>query len=326
MKFKGEVSTKPMHLSISHVTKFRYSAPITESVMELRMQPLSEGPQRCLKFDVSLRPSARVSSYRDHLGNSVQHFDIPGRHTQLVITAKSLVESLPREETPEALGAEAWDELDALVAEGDYWDMLMPSHFARPTEALDVFARELDVRRREDPLTVLRELNTAIYNAFDYVPQSTSADSPIDVALGARKGVCQDYSHILIALARSLRVPCRYVSGYLFHRVEYNDRSAQDATHAWVEALLPGLGWVGFDPTNNLLAGERHIRAAVGRDYADVPPTRGVFKGAAESELSVAVQVKPAGEPDSEEALRLIAAISQTPEAEHSAQQQQQQQ
>ena len=147
-----------MHLSISHVTKFRYSAPITESVMELRMQPLSEGPQRCLKFDLSLRPQARASVYRDHLGNGVQHFDIPGRHIQLVINARSLVESLPRDEPPAALAPAAWDELDAQVAGGDYWDMLMPSHFARPTRLLQVFARELDVRRREDPLTVLREL------------------------------------------------------------------------------------------------------------------------------------------------------------------------
>jgi transglutaminase-like putative cysteine protease len=315
-----------MHLSINHVTKFRYSAPITESIMELRMQPLSEDPQRCLKFDLNLKPPARVTSYRDHFGNAVHHFDIPGRHTQLVINARSLVESLPRPEPPEALGPEAWDELDALVGGGDYWDMLMPSHFAQPTDALLDFARELDLRRRGDPLTVLRELNSAIYNAFDYVPQSTTAESPIDEALGTRKGVCQDYANIMVALARHLRVPCRYVSGYLFHRVEYNDRSAQDATHAWVETLLPELGWVGFDPTNNLLAGQRHIRVAVGRDYADVPPTRGVFKGAAESELSVAVQVKPAEEPDSEEALRLIAALNRSSEAEQTAQQQQQQQ
>ena len=315
-----------MHLSINHVTKFRYSAPITESIMELRMQPLSEGPQRCLKFDLNLKPPARVTSYRDHFGNAVHHFDIPGRHTQLVINSKSLIESLPRPEPPEALGPKAWDELDALVGGGDYWEMLMPSYFAQPTDALLDFARELDLSRRGDPLSLLRELNSAIYNAFDYVPQSTTVDSPIDEALGARKGVCQDYSNIMIALARSLRVPCRYVSGYLFHRVEYNDRSAQDATHAWVEALLPELGWVGFDPTNNLLAGQRHIRVAVGRDYADVPPTRGVFKGAAESELSVAVQVKPAEEPDSEEALRLIAALNRPSDAEQAAQQQQQQQ
>lgn len=314
-----------MRLSINHVTKFRYSAPITESIMELRMQPLSDGPQRCLKFDLNLKPSARVTSYRDHLGNAVHHFDIPGRHTQLVINATSIIESLTRPEPPESLGTEAWGELDALVDSGDYWDMLMPSQFARPTDLLLDFARELNLSRRDDPLTVLRELNAAIYKAFDYVPQSTTVDSPIDEALGARKGVCQDYSNIMIALARHLRVPCRYVSGYLFHRIEYNDRSAQDATHAWVEALLPNLGWVGFDPTNNLLAGPRHIRVAVGRDYSDVPPTRGVFKGAAESELSVAVQVKPAEEPDSEAALRLITTLNGPPEAEHSAQQQQQQ-
>jgi transglutaminase-like putative cysteine protease len=310
-----------MHYSILHVTKFRYSAPITESVMQLWMQPRSEAIQRCLKFELTLRPSARPSHYRDPLGNIVHHFDIPGQHTQLVIKAESLVEMQTPEPLPRALAPSTWDELDAMVAAEDYWDMLMPSHFARPTDLLRELARELRVERRDDPLTVLRELNTAIYNHFDYVPQSTSVDSPIDDALRARKGVCQDYSNIMIALARELRIPCRYVSGYLFHRVEYNDRSAQDATHAWAEALLPRLGWVGFDPTNNLLAGERHIRVAVGRDYQDVPPTRGVFKGTAESELSVAVQVKPAEQPDSEEELQAMAAFTQG--LEHEQQQQQ---
>lgn len=314
-----------MHYSINHVTKFRYSAPITESIMELRMQPRSEGLQRCLNFNISVRPSARIASYRDHLDNVVHHFDIPGQHTQLVITTESLVELLPAPPLPDALDSSAWSELDADVAEGDYWEMLMPSHFACQTNLLHDLARELNVQRRDDPLTVLRELNTAIYGAFAYEPQSTRVDSPIDDALRVRQGVCQDYSHIMIALVRDqLRIPCRYVSGYLFHRVEYNDRSAQDATHAWVEALLPGLGWIGFDPTNNLIAGERHIRVAVGRDYADVPPTRGVFKGTAESELSVAVQVKPAEEPLSEETMQAMAAF-QALDHEQAQQQQQQQ-
>jgi transglutaminase-like putative cysteine protease len=100
---------------------------------------------------------------------------------------------------------------------------------------------------------------------------------------------------------REFGIPCRYVSGYLYHRSEDADRSAAGATHAWVEALLPVLGWVGFDPTNNLLAGERHIKVAIGRDYADVPPTRGVFKGDAGSELSVSVMVAPADAPTPEE-------------------------
>jgi len=116
-------------------------------------------------------------------------------------------------------------------------------------------------------------------------------DSSIDRALEGKQGVCQDFAHIFIALVRQLGVPTRYVSGYLFHRGEGNDRSADDATHAWVECLLPDYGWVGFDPTNNLLGDERHIRVAVGRDYGDVPPTRGIYKGDAESKLSVSVKV-----------------------------------
>src|SRR5260370_971135 len=123
------------------------------------------------------------------------------------------------------------------------------------------------------------------------------------VTLKERRGVCQDFAHIMTTLVRELRIACRYVSGYLFHRAEDQDRSAADATHAWVEALLPGLGWVGFDPTNNLVAGERHIRVAIGRDYGDVPPTRGVFKGEAKSELSVAVQVSPSSGPLPEDKL-----------------------
>ena len=132
-----------------------------------------------------------------------------------------------------------------------------------------------------------------MYEHFDYKPKSTKVDSPIDLALGTKAGVCQDFAHIMIALVRSkLRIPCRYVSGYLFHGESDMDRSINSATHAWVEALLPQLGWVGFDPTNWLVAGDRHIRTAIGRDYADVPPTHGIFRGRAASELTVAVRVR----------------------------------
>jgi transglutaminase-like putative cysteine protease len=134
---------------------------------------------------------------------------------------------------------------------------------------------------------------SAIYARFEYRRNATRVDSPIDEALESRRGVCQDFAHIMIALGRHLGVPCRYVSGYLFQQSDREVRSTDGATHAWVEALLPGMGWVGFDPTNDMVAGDRHIRVAIGRDYADVPPTRGVFKGlsAVKSELAVAVAV-----------------------------------
>jgi transglutaminase-like putative cysteine protease len=153
----------------------------------------------------------------------------------------------------------------------------------------------LGCERRGNPLGLLSELNEAIYKLFSYVPNSTKVDSPIEEALETRQGVCQDFAHIMIALVRRAKIPCRYVSGYMFHRDETErDRSIEGASHAWIEALVPRLGWVAFDPTNNLVGGDRHIRVAIGRDYADVPPTRGVYKGEAQSELSVAVTVSPA--------------------------------
>jgi len=283
-----------VYYSIRHLTKFLYSNPVSESMMETWMHPRSDQNQRCLTFHLSVSPRCRVFSYRDHLANHVHHFDIPGQHGQLVIVAESLVEVTPAAQVPAFLSPLAWDDLDALVEQGDYWEMLLPSEFTAPTPMLDELATHFDVRRRDDPLMVLHYLNQQMYEYFDYVPKSTKVDSPIDVALGSRKGVCQDFAHIMIALVRSkLHIPCRYVSGYLFHGQSDTDRSAHSATHAWVEVLLPHLGWVGFDPTNWLVAGDRHIRTAIGRDYADVPPTHGIFRGRAASELTVAVRVTP---------------------------------
>src|ERR1022692_4223483 len=288
------VQRSGMYYSIRHLTKFLYSNPVSESMMETRMHPRSDLHQRCLTFHLSVSPRCRVFSYRDPLANQVHHFDIPGQHGQLVIVAESLVEVQPAAPVPAFLAPDAWDELDNMVQQGDYWEMLLPSEFTAPTPVLDALAELLDMRRRDDPLMLLHQLNEQLYNHFEYVPKSTKVDSPIDLALLTHAGVCQDFAHIMLALIRSrLRIPCRYVSGYLFHGQSDHDRSVNSATHAWVEALLPELGWVGFDPTNHLVAGDRHIRTAIGRDYADVPPTHGIFRGRANSELTVAVRVTP---------------------------------
>jgi len=283
-----------MYYSIRHLTKFLYSNPVSESMMETRMHPRSDQNQRCLTFHLSVSPRCRVFSYRDHLANQIHHFDIPGQHGQLVIVAESLVEVQPAAPVPAFLSPDAWSELDTMIEQGDYWEMLLPSEFCAGTASLDALAEEFDVRRRDDPLMVLHQLNEQLYNHFEYVPKSTKVDSPIDLALLTHAGVCQDFAHIMTTLVRSkLRIPCRYVSGYLFHGQTDHDRSVHSATHAWVEALIPQLGWVGFDPTNLLVAGDRHIRTAIGRDYADVPPTHGIFRGRANSELTVAVRVTP---------------------------------
>jgi transglutaminase-like putative cysteine protease len=282
--------------SIRHLTRFRYSRPISESIMETRMNPRSDSNQHCLNFSLSVSPRCRVFSYRDHQGNNVQHFDIPGEHNQLVIVAESIVEQQPLPDVPRFLAPDAWKALDELIESGDYWEMLLPSTFAVETDAVRMLARDMDVTRRDDPLMLVQELNQRLFEYFEYVPSHTRVDSPIDEAIVSGKGVCQDFAHTMIALLRPVRIPARYVSGYLFRGREDKDRSTPDASHAWVEVLLPHLGWIGFDPTNNLIAHHRHIRTAVGRDYADVPPTHGVFRGSAESELYVAVQVEASDE------------------------------
>ena len=283
--------------SIRHLTRFRYSKPISESIMETRMNPRSDSNQHCLTFSLSVSPRCRVFSYRDHLGNNVQHFDIPSEHNQLVIVAESVVEQQVLPDVPAFLSPDAWDALDDMVLAGDYWEMLLPSTFALETPAVTLLAKQMGVTRRYDPLILVQELNQRLFDYFRYVPRSTRVDSPIDEAIVSGEGVCQDFAHTMIALLRHAGIPARYVSGYLYRSREDHDRSTPDATHAWVDVLLPHLGWIGFDPTNNLIAHHRHIRTAVGRDYADVPPTHGIFRGKTDSELYVAVHVEAGDQP-----------------------------
>ena len=284
-----------MFYAIRHFTRFRYSSPVWQSVMELRMQPRSENTQRCFTFQLSISPDARVFSYQDHAGNLVHHFDVPAQHRQLTIIADALVDVETPAPLPESLGPDEWDELDAIIGREDYWDMLMSSRFARTSPELEALAKEFGVDQRggRDPLELLTTLNSKLFQYFSYVKRSTAVNSAIEDVILSRQGVCQDFAHTMISIVRNLRIPCRYVSGYLHRDPGHADRSDEGATHAWVEALLPRIGWVGFDPTNNLIVGGRHIRTAIGRDYGDVSPTVGTMKGSAETELQVRVRVTP---------------------------------
>lgn len=319
-----------MIFSVHHTTTFRYDPAVRESVMEVRLQPRSDGDQRCLSFALKVDPAANVTQYQDFSGNTVHHFDIAAAHTQVTVSARSSVE-VQTSSSPKASECGDWDDLDALVSVGDHWEMLLPSHFVRSTAALEELAKAFACRRRGSPLALLTELNASVYGHFAYVPHSTKVDSPIDDALNTRQGVCQDFAHIMIALVRRLRVPCRYVSGYMVPSEEkLKDRSVEGASHAWLEALMPGLGWVAFDPTNNLVGADRHIRVAIGRDYADVPPTRGVYKGEAQSELSVTVTVSPSDKEPAEPpkpsfVVRSRPALVRAPEKRIEQEQQQQQ-
>jgi transglutaminase-like putative cysteine protease len=285
-----------MHYAIQHITRYRYGSPIVENVMEVRLQPRSDEWQQCLSFHLYLRPTARVHPFRDYLDNWVHFYDIAAAHKELTITANSVVNVLPPTPLVDALPIESWQAVDEMARSSAHWEWVQPSLRTPAPPALFALAEEFGVDRSLDPLSALKRIMVQLHENFSYDTGSTNVDSPIDEAMASRSGVCQDFSHIMLALTRHvLKIPCRYVSGYLFHRD--NDRSGDDATHAWVEALLPDLGWVGFDPTNNLIAGERHIRVALGRDYNDVPPTHGIFRGATDSALSVSVTVKKASAP-----------------------------
>jgi transglutaminase-like putative cysteine protease len=264
--------------------------------MELWLQPLKSGRQRLISFDLDLEPKAKLFSYVDAFGNAVYHFDLPQPHDRLTIVSKAAVETDPDPDLPEALDMGEWDRLRSEFVRGEWFDFLLPRGFTELTPALEAFiaANALDGAHLRDPLTAVRRLSTTLYDALGYDKGVTGADSPIDHALAAGRGVCQDFAHIMIAICRLWGIPARYVSGYVYSDHLHADRSSPDSTHAWVEVFLPSLRWVGFDPTNNTIAGQRHVSVALGRDYGDVPPSKGVYKGDADSELAVAVSVRQA--------------------------------
>lgn len=313
---------------IRHVTRHRYANAVAESIMEVRKKPLTCGHQRCLNFKLEVAPTATVFSYLDGMGNTVHHFNVPQPHRELSVTAEALVEVKPHPELPPSVADSSWAELRSQVEDSELLDFVLPSPSIPHTQLLRDFHREVAATEQEDLLSYLRRLNTEIAKRFEYVQLSTQVDSPIDEALESQQGVCQDFAHIMVGVCRLSGIPARYVSGYLFHRQDKEDRSVADASHAWLEAYLPDLGWLGFDPTNNVLAEGRHIRACLGRDYKDVPPTRGVYRGESASELSVAVQVHPADLPNADDQFRRMDESDMQPgvwEAQAAAQAQQQQ-
>lgn len=285
-----------MLFEIRHITEYRYDSPVRESVMELWMQPRSTPTQRVMSFDLHVDPPTRVFSYADCWGNMVNHFDIPGPHERLTVTARSVVETESPAPLPGSLPTDTWDHLRSESVRGECWDFLHPHGFVVETPALRAFSgsAEVEALKGLDPLAAIAGLNALLYRSFGYETGVTAADSPIDHALLEGRGVCQDFAHIMIAICRGWGVPARYVSGYLYTKKDEGDRSDPDHSHAWVEVFLPNLRWIGFDPTNNTHAAERHIPVGIGRDYSDTPPTRGVFKGVAESRLSVGVSVREA--------------------------------
>ena len=277
---------------IEHVSHYLYSSPVRHSVMSLCVKPRDGSGQRLLSFEVRTRPSSPLNAETDGFGNTKHVLNIHREHSNLEIIAHSTVETTHAAPLPNALGRGAWDEVRSRTASFAHWEFTRPSVFARPTPELAALIDRQGIGPADDPLQSLVGLRDSIHHSFRYMPGSTTAVSPIDHILETGEGVCQDYAHVMIAIARSWGVPTRYVSGYVSAR-KAGMSAPQSATHAWVECFLPELGWTEFDPTNPELPNERRVRVAVGRDYDDVSPTRGVFVGNTDSLLEVSVRMRP---------------------------------
>ena len=287
--------SNPVLYQIEHISRYTYSSPIRHCMLSLCLKPRNDDQQRLLAFDLNTEPPTVFNSETDVFGNTKQVLNVHGEHDSLELVARSSVERQRPARLPDSLGASAWEEVLSWRDSLDYWDFTHPSVYARPSPTLAAFVDELSIKAGDDPLESLLRLSDTLYRSFQYVPGSTSAASPIEETLKSRKGVCQDYAHVMIAIARSWCIPARYVSGYLYVEGQDGEALLQYASHAWVECCLPGQGWVGFDPTNRCLAEERHIRVGVGRDYHDVAPVRGIFLGGGSTRLEVEVRVRAGG-------------------------------
>jgi len=299
-------------LRVTHDTEYRYAARVESAQHQARLQPLATPRQQVLSFALDIEPAPEsVCTEIDAFGNARASFALNQPHDALLVRSRSTVRvsapvwSLgargappPAIASPDAEHAMAWEAVRERLQfrAGQPYDAASEFVFASPHVACDpelaAYAAASFTPGR--PLVQAAwDLMRRVHADFAYTPNSTDITTTALDALRLRKGVCQDFAHVMIGALRSLGLAARYVSGYLYHDELHHDRSAEGATHAWVEALLPGLGWTGFDPTNGVITGTRHIRTAVGRDYADVPPTIGTMKGRTETELQVRVRVAP---------------------------------
>ena len=280
-----------VYYDIQHLSRYRYARGPKQCVMMLCLKPQNDRGQRVLNFEIQTDPPAPLTSEQDCFGNTRHVFNLHCEHQVLEISARSTVSPASFSPLPDSLGAGAWKEIQSWQDSFSLWDFTHPSALARPSPLLTQFVDRHGIQPGEDPLDGLLRLSDTLHRCFRYLPGSTSVTSSIEHILESGRGVCQDYAHTMIAIARSWSIPARYVSGYLHLAGLEGEQAPGNATHAWVECLLPELGWVGFDPTNRCLADERHLRIAVGRDYRDVSPTRGVLRGGESTGIEVIVKV-----------------------------------
>lgn len=311
-----------MRVSISHRTRLDYSAEVVQGVMDTRLGPLSDAHQRWERQSLQVTPTGSVREYSDAFDNVAHLITVARPHQYVELHATSTVETLLAD--PFALLVVPARSLSP----AERFDYLQPSKLVALVPEVAALAEPHRPGQPADTLEAVRNLMGLVHGGFAYRQDATTVATTVPELLRQRSGVCQDFAHVLIALCRSIGIPARYVSGYIVAQgppaqpqgqsqsqsqrgdsglqmqVQSQSRTQAGATteepplgptrgtgasHAWVEAYTPTHGWRGFDPTNNVLASEAHVKMAIGRDYGDVPPSRGTFRGAADEQLTVEV-------------------------------------
>jgi transglutaminase-like putative cysteine protease len=273
-----------MILEVRHETRLMYSGPVSESLTEVRMEPVSNADQSCRSFHLTVSPPATTSHYQDGFGNRVHHFNILEPHNEVSVCVASIVETHPRPRDP--FGSRSRYPLDPEQGDLELLDFLQLRGPVSPTARLESLLEALRPRPGLRIADFVVAVCRYIHDHFEYAPAVTLASSPVEDVLQHGKGVCQDFTHLMLALLRSFGVPARYVSGYI-HRTGKESQS-----HAWCEAWLPDLGWLGIDPTNDRLVDDHFVKVAVGRDFTDVPPNKGIYRGRAEESMFVRVATR----------------------------------
>ncbi|MGP0593610.1 transglutaminase family protein [Nitrospira sp. T9] len=293
-----------MIYQVTHRTTFAYTQPVAISHHVLRLTPRSHPRQHCLRSAMRLEPTPSVRSEgEDYFGNPMTHLTIQTPHPQLIVEAKTVVEVLKPEPIP-LDQSPPWEQVIQQLQSPLDPPNLEAQQFMYDSPYISIDDATYDFVRESFPsgrplLAGVMELTSRIFEEFTYEGGVTEVSTPVHEVLTSRKGVCQDFAHLEIAALRSLGLPARYISGYLLtHPPEGQEKLVgADASHAWIAAWSPGLGWVDFDPTNNIIPSDEHITLAWGRDYGDVSPINGFMVGGGQHTLAVSVDVSPASHP-----------------------------
>lgn len=270
---------------VVHTTGYRYESPVTQSYNEVRLTPRADRGQNLVVNRLETTPAARQYRYVDYWGTAVTSFDLHTPHTELAVVSSSIVET-PDEVAP--VREASWADLRAAAVADTYGEFLVATGYVPRDRELASVGREL--RKGQAPADAVLAAAGWVHEQLTYRPGATGVSSSATDAWHAREGVCQDYAHVLLVLLRSMGIPARYVSGYLHTKPDAElDEAVRGESHAWIEAWTGG--WWGYDPTNAIPVGPRHVWVALGRDYADVAPLKGIYSGGSSSALEVTVDV-----------------------------------